>query len=650
MIFYGKAQRRVAVAAALGEVEGFVGEALSARVPVVRHAAWVSALVEAGGLAQGLADFEDVATVPQLAPPPAGGEPALSSPKGVDAKRRRVAGLGPARDDAPAADAESAGMVPPSPPAAPEDGPPRGEEDARSEDDAPSALAMALCLALAAVMGRSWDSAFADLPAVRPDAVAGALARLRASPGLPEAVDIRRTEGFSHYAVYPEAHWRAAQRLTWRRPARVLGLRSIGTTLAAAAAAAFEAPPPRTVRPRGHPFAREVEIAPSLDAAESAAVWAIVDEGPGLSGSSMGAAADALGAAGVSRDRIVLLPGHDGPPGPMASDAHRSLWATARLSVVPFEALALDGQAACGLAAWVADLTGPLLAPPEDVAAGDWRRHRFADEAAWPAADRQNERRKYLLRGERGTFLLRFAGLGSFGRAKLRRAEALAAAGFGVAPLGMRHGFLVEPWRADLRPVVAAEVDRPALLARLAGYLAFRAGAFPAGPDAGAPLAALLAMARANAAEILGDAASSRLDDWAGRLPDLARRARPVAIDGRLAPHEWLHDGAAPPLKADALDHCCGHDLVGCQDIAWDVAGAAVEWDLSDAEAEDLLAAVARGGARCDPGLVAFFRLAYPAFRAGALAMARDRERGAEADRLGAALRRQVAALRRDLA
>ncbi len=157
-------------------------------------------------------------------------------------------------------------------------------------------------------------------------------------------------------------------------------------------------------------------------------------------------------------------------------------------------------------------------------------------------------------------------------------------------------------------------------------------------------------MARANAAEILGDAAAARLDAWAGRLPDLARRGRPVAIDGRLAPHEWLHDGAGLPLKTDALDHCCGHDLVGCQDIAWDVAGAAAEWDLSDAEVEALRAAVERGGARCDPGLVAFFRLAYPAFRAGALAMARDREEGAEADRLEAALRRQVAALCRDLA
>ncbi|WP_237479632.1 hypothetical protein [Lichenibacterium dinghuense] len=574
MIWYGKASRRVTVAAALGEVRGWLAEAVTAPLPVERHAAWVSALVEAGGLAQGLADAE-------------GGAP--------DAAAR----------------------------------------------------AMALCSALAGVMGRSWNSGFADVPDAVPPDVAEALASLGGAPGLPGAVEIRRTEGFCHYAVYPEAHWRAASGLAAPVPSRVLGLRSIGTVLAAAVAAALGAPAPRTARPHGHPFAREVEIAPPLGAGERGAAWAVVDEGPGLSGSSMGAAADALARAGVAADRIVLLPGHGGAPGPRASDAHRRLWAGARRAVTPFEALV--GEDARGLAAWVADITGPLPAPPEDVGGGGWRRHRYADAADWPAADRQNERRKYLLRGARATVLLRFAGLGGFGRAKLDRARALHAAGFGVEPLALRHGFLVEPWRADLRPAARGAVARPVLLERLAAYFAFRARAFPCGPGDGAPLDALLAMARANAAEALGDGAAARLDGWEARLPALARAARPVAVDGRLAPHEWLHGGGTL-LKSDALDHCCGHDLVGCQDVAWDVAGAAVEWDLSDAEAEALRAAVERGsGSHCDRGLVAFFRLAYPAFRVGELTMARDREGPEEAARLDAALRPRLAALRRAL-
>ena len=50
-------------------------------------------------------------------------------------------------------------------------------------------------------------------------------------------------------------------------------------------------------------------------------------------------------------------------------------------------------------------------------------------------------------------------------------------------------------------------------------------------------------------------------------------------------------------MKTDALDHAFGHDLVGCQDIAWDLAGAAVEFDL-DTEERETLARRSRGNVR----------------------------------------------------
>ena len=529
----------------------------------------------------------------------------------------------------------------------------QGLADAGAE--AGEAAALALAEALAAVMGRSWESGLARLPAETPAPVAAALSALeRLAPALPATVTIRRTEGFAHYAVYPEGFWQAAARIEAPVPTRVLGIRSIGATLAACAAAALGAPPPVTVRPEGHPFARVVVPGAAAAAAlrEGAdAVWAVVDEGPGLSGSSFGAAAEALGRAGVPPGRIVLVPSHAGEPGTMAGEAQRRLWSRTRRAVATGEALwGPDAGPGRRLADWVGDLTGPLRAPPEDVAGGAWRRHRYADTAEWPAADRQNERRKYLLEGAEARVLLRFTGLGSFGRAKFARARALAAAGFGLAPLAWRHGFLAEVWRGDLQPLDGAALDRPALLRRTAAYLAFRARAFPAAPHDGAAPDALLAMARANAAEALGDAAAEGIARWAGRMPALAGAAHPVAVDGRLAPHEWLRDDAGCLVKTDALDHCCGHELVGCQDIAWDVAGAAVEYGLSPEETEALRDAVARGAGRpCDPDLLAFFGVAYPAFRIGALTMALGRETGAEADRLGTALSVATAALRRAL-
>ncbi len=98
--------------------------------------------------------------------------------------------------------------------------------------------------ALAASVLRSWDSRYSeigDIPEVP---------QMR----LPQAVEFRLPEGFAFYAVYPEQFIEAARRLELRGAPRVIGIRSIGTTLGAVVAAALDAPPPDTVRPFGDPF------------------------------------------------------------------------------------------------------------------------------------------------------------------------------------------------------------------------------------------------------------------------------------------------------------------------------------------------------------------------------------------------------------
>ena len=69
-----------------------------------------------------------------------------------------------------------------------------------------------------------------------------------------------------------------------------------------------------TVRPRGHPFHRELHLSESLENAirRHAESWfLIVDEGPGLSGSSFVSVALKLERLGIPSDRIVLFPSHD---------------------------------------------------------------------------------------------------------------------------------------------------------------------------------------------------------------------------------------------------------------------------------------------------------------------------------------------------
>ena len=71
-------------------------------------------------------------------------------------------------------------------------------------------------------------------------------------------------------------------------------------------------------------------------------------------------------------------------------------------------------------------------------------------------------------------------------------------------------------------------------------------------------------------------------------------------------------------MKTDALDHHCAHDLVGCQDMAWDVAGAIVEFDLRSDERMRLIDSAERAsGGHVDAQLLQFCILAYCSFRLG---------------------------------
>jgi hypothetical protein len=94
----------------------------------------------------------------------------------------------------------------------------------------------------------------------------------------------------------------------------------------------------------------------------------------------------------------------------------------------------------------------------------------------------------------------------------------------------------------------------------------------------------------------------------------LAPRVHRIRTDNKLDRNEWLRLRDGRVLKTDALDHHQGHDLIGCQDVAWDVAGAIVEFGLGPREADRLISA---SGLSVDPDLLAFSQIAYCVFRLG---------------------------------
>jgi hypothetical protein len=504
---------------------------------------------------------------------------------------------------------------------------------------------VALLMRIGDAVRRSWDS---DFQAPLVPASAPKIGDKR----LPEAVEIKRPEGYSFYALYPESYLEAATALAEARAPLVIGIRSIGTGLSALVAAALLAKPPVTVRPCGDPFQRELSLAPEVlrELLAHDAAYAIVDEGPGLSGSSFGAVADALEDGGVARERIHALPSHAGDLGPKASPRHRRRWATLARHCVEFDALALDTpRAAHRLSAWVADLVGPLEGPLEDISGGGWRRKRFLDQSGWPAANVQQERRKFLAHTASGTWLVKFAGLGREGAAKLDRARFLHDAGFTPEPYGFRHGFIVERWMDATTSIDPSGPDRGRFIETVGRYLGFRARTFPAARDRGASLTGLHRMAVHNIAEALGASAADCLADFAGQLEDLESRSRRIETDSRMHAWEWLAVAGGRFVKADALDHHAGHDLVGCQDVAWDVAGAVVELGLSEQERDRVCAIVEReGSCVVDPELLRLLTPCYLAFQLGASTLAAEALVGwpAEAARLKRSAARYADALR----
>ena len=460
--------------------------------------------------------------------------------------------------------------------------------------------------------------------------VRDALDRVASLP-LPETVQVRVPEGYMHYGLYPETYLEAARQFFREvRPlhAICLGIRSIGTSLAAVVGATLAEYGCEvwlyTVRPRGHPFARYLTLSGRLEEALRAltgAYFLIIDEGPGLSGSSFASVTQRLADLGVADGRVVLFPSWQPDGKNFLSIAAQERWHRHKKYTVSFEDV------------WLASgrLTRTLPACTlRDLSGGKWRALFYSSLADAPAAQPHHERRKYLCvedpssltqRADQASsatgLLLKFAGLGRYGTAKLARAEQLSQAGFAPPVLDLVHGFLITPFLPG-RPVVVQDVNRQ-LLGTLARYLAYLQQTFPATRPV--PYTELLEMIHVNTAEGLGAPWAEKLD-WLKTLRSAVYRSSTVAIDGRMLPHEWLVTPGGY-VKTDGLDHHDDHFFPGCQDIAWDLAGSCVEFGLGrEAQAYLISAYQAIVPDKSVMQRLQFYVIAYLSYRLGYVTLA----------------------------
>ena len=394
-------------------------------------------------------------------------------------------------------------------------------------------------------------------------------------------------EGFSYYGLNPLdfAEVTAHLRPRLRPHAAVIGIRSVGSTLGAVIAAVLRAGAisveRTTVRPEGEPYNRAVTFSSTqLDwirrKLQDGSDFLIVDEGPGFSGSTLLSVVRALKQAGVPGGNITLIcsrPLDDRLNMHGCGDLkHYRSVVTGYGRRIPTEA---DRQAGRGL----------------------WREMLYPDRSEWPPCWTDLERIKHFSVDK--TALFKFEGLGRYGALARKQAQVLADAGFSPALLGFENGFARYRFEHG-RPLNRQDLN-PVVLTRMAEYCAFRA------KNLAAPFASsetLLNMMQVNLQVEFGR------ENPFSELPI----ALPVYADCRMMPHEWFATSAGRILKTDSVGHGEGHQLPGPADIAWDLAGAIVDWDLSHSQRRFFLAEYRRlsgddARSRIHPYIV--FYLAY---------------------------------------
>ncbi|HEY0565486.1 MAG TPA: hypothetical protein VGC88_07875 [Terriglobales bacterium] len=406
----------------------------------------------------------------------------------------------------------------------------------------------------------------------------------------PEELRIGTPEGFAFYLLHPLAFRELARSV---HPAgtlaAVIGIRSIGATLSAVVAKTLDAER-ITVRPVGHPYERTVELTPEQRAwiqhhLQRGAHFYVVDEGPGFSGSSLISTAEALEEAGVPNDRVAILcTAQPDPNRLMATDGALRWQHLHSYKTMPYLPEAVRDEK------W--------------YWAEHWRTRIYGkDETHWPGVWRQVETPKFLARDDHRLF--RFIGFAHYGAPVLQRYQRLAEAQLGPNAKGDVEGF-AEFWM-DGGAAFTVPKWNEKTHGFMVRYLAERIRLCPAEAQAAEDnLSELERMVHFNTCELLGRAHDVRL-----------RLDYPVYADNRMQPYKFLRTPYGM-RKLDGAPHGDDHFFPGPCDIAWDVAGAIYEWQLTEGATEQLLRDYsAMSGDMFIRSRLRDWTIAYLAFRCG---------------------------------
>lgn len=495
--------------------------------------------------------------------------------------------------------------------------------DGKDKRSAQTALCRNITLQAGRIVCQFWDQEQFDRQML--SSMENLISRLISGP-VPERITSSVPEGFAYYGLYPETYMEAADKFaseTGPDSVLVIGLRSIGTSLSALVAARLEVPGRRvesfTVRPKGHPFDKQVKLSDVLKekiAACSDGWVVIVDEGPGLSGSSIAGTILKCRECGAAQCRTVVFPSWLPDGGTFISPSAREVWGSHRKYLGDFNRLWIDSGR-------LERTFGRNIV--SEISAGMWRRLFYSKESDYPGIHLQHERKKFLLGGDgKIESIAKFIGLGRYGKSFESRAESLCDAGFCPALEKITSGFAILDY-VDGQPVRPAEIDSEMMKAA-AHYCAFIKQNLPGEPTT--TYDSMVQMMRENITEGLGE-------EWAGNFQILLREFSPsvyetgiVDVDGRMVAHEWIRTSGGFK-KVDHLEHHADEFFHGPQNIAWDIAGFCVENYLGGDRRERFIRYYAELTRDHDVyRRMRFFTVAYLAFRLGYAVLARDTLKG----------------------
>lgn len=439
----------------------------------------------------------------------------------------------------------------------------------------------------------------------------------------PGNIKVNVPEGFVYYGLYPETYIDAADRFYEKyEPGNVvcIGIRSIGTQLSALVSAqlinnncnvhSF------TVRLKGHPFSRYLVLSRELEnfVRDNNHLWfIIVDEGPGLSGSTIGGTVNKLLILGVDPKKIVIFPSWESDGRNFVSKTAREIWPGFEKFVGEFQHLWIkSGKLETGF-------NCDIL---KEFSAGLWRKHLIQSEKDYPAVHPHHEKRKYLLKGkgkENNTILLaKFAGLGNYGKEIIKRGIVLGKSRFCPEIRGYANGFVIMPFIEGV-PMKPENVDEE-FIKFVAEYFALINNEFTA--ELTATWENMTAMILQNTTEGLGSEWVENAQRVIKQFPSSSYQHNVVAIDGHVMSHEWIKTENGFK-KVDSLEHWSDQFFIGCQNIAWDIAGFIIEFELEEKMKRKLVDHYIRLTNDVDiESRLPFYLTAYCAFRIGYITLA----------------------------